>query len=378
MRLTDEQVLIRDTARRFAAEKLAPTAAERDRTHAFPAEGLKGLAELGVLGMVVPTEWGGAGLDHVSLALAIEEIAAADGACSTIVAVQALVCGILAKYGTDTQKEIFLKPLASGAHIGAFALTEPHAGSDASALRTRAEKKGDRYILNGAKQFITSGKNGQLAIVFAVTDPSAGKKGISAFAVPTTTKGYTVVKVEEKMGQHGSDTAALSFDNMEVPVENRISAEGEGYKIALANLEGGRLSIAAQSLGMARAAYEAALAYAKDRTSFGKPIAEHQAISFRLADMAMQLQAARLLTHHTAELRDAGQPCLTEACMAKLYASEAAEKICAMALHIHGGYGYLADFPVERIYRDARVCTLYEGTSDIQRLIISKNIVGAA
>ena len=333
------------------------------------------MGELGFLGMLVPEADGGSETGMLAYALALEEIAAADGACSTIMSVHSSVgCVPILKYGTDDQKARFLPKLASGEWIGGFALTEPQAGSDASFLKTRARRDGDHYVIDGAKQFITSGKNGKVIIVFAVTDPEAGKKGISAFIVPTDTPGYQVVSVEHKLGQHSSDTCALAFTDMRVPVENRLGAEGEGYRIALANLEGGRIGIAAQAVGMARGAYQAALAYARERITFGKPIADHQAIAFKLADMATQIDAGRLLVHRAARLREAGMPCLTEASMAKLFASEMAEKVCSAAIQIHGGYGYLNDYPVERIYRDVRVCQIYEGTSEVQRMVIARGL----
>ena len=373
--LTEEQRLIRDTARAFARERLAPGAGERDRTGAFPAAELKELAELGLLGMVVPEEWGGAGADTVAHALAIEEIAAGDGAISTIMSVHnSVACLPILQYGSEAQKERFLRPLATGAKLGAFALTESGAGSDAAAIRTRAEKRGNTYVLNGSKQFITSGKNADYVIVFAKTDPAAGGRGMSAFIVPTDTPGYRVASVETKMGQRCSDTCQLAFEEMELPPDLLLGEEGQGYRIALANLEGGRIGIAAQALGMARSAYEHAVAYAKQRETFGKAIIEHQAVAFRLADMRTKLEASRQLVLNAARLKDAGVPCLAEASMAKLFATEAAEEICSDALQIHGGYGYLADFPVERIARDARVTKIYEGTSDIQRLIIARGI----
>lgn len=391
--LSQEQEMIRDTLRDFARERLAPFAAEWDRHAIFPREALSALAELGAYGMVVPECWGGAGLDYVSLALALEEIAAGDGATSTIISVQnSVVCGPLLAFGNDAQKEKFLKPLASGAQLGCFCLTEPHVGSDAAAIKTRAVRyanaDGDEWVINGVKQFITTGANADVAIVFAVTDPAAGKKGISAFIVPTRlpnnapehapnqapsyAPGYIVARIEEKLGQHASDTAQILFENCRVPAENLLGAEGEGYRIALANLEAGRIGIAAQAVGMARAAFEAALKYAHERESFGKLLFEHQAVNFRLADMATQLEAARQLVHHAASLKDAGRPCLKEASMAKLFASEMAERVCSDAIQIHGGYGYVADFPVERLYRDVRVCQIYEGASDIQRLVIGR------
>jgi len=373
MLLTQEQQLIRDTMRAFAQEKLAPNAARWDRDAHFPRDELRALGELGALGMVVPEAWGGAAMDYVSLAVALEEIAAGDGATSTIVSVQnSVVCGPVNAFGTDAQKEKYLRPLARGEALGCFCLTEPHVGSDAGAIATRADRRGDRYVLNGVKQFITTGKNADVAIVFAVTDKTAGKKGISGFIVETRTPGYVVARVEEKLGQHASDTAQILFEDCEVPAANLLGAEGQGYRIALSNLEAGRIGIAAQAVGMAQAALVAALAYARERVSFGKLIAEHQAVNFRLADMAVQIEAARQLVWHAAALRDAGQPCLKEASMAKLFASEMAERVCSDAIQIHGGYGYVADFPVERIYRDVRVCQIYEGTSDIQRLVIGR------
>jgi butyryl-CoA dehydrogenase len=366
---------VRDMARQFAQRELAPTAAERDRAPRFPREAFARMGKLGMLGMTVPTEFGGAGTDHVSYALAVMEIAAADGATSTSFQVHnSLVCLPLLRHGTPDQKERYLRPLARGEQLGAFCLTEPGAGSDAAAITTRAQKIGNKFVLNGAKQFITSGKSADLALVFAVTDPTAGKSGISAFIVPTRTPGYTVVRVEQTMGQRSSDHCQIAFEDCEVLPEQMLGEEGQGLKIALGNLEDGRIGVAAQSVGMARAAYDAALAYAKERRTFGKPIIAHQAIAFGLADMATSLQAAELMVLHAARLRDAGQPCLKEASMAKLFASEMAEQVCSRAIQIHGGYGYLNDFPVERIYRDVRVCTIYEGTSDIQRLVIGRRL----
>ena len=375
MLLSEEQTMIRDMARAFAAEQLAPYAGEWDRTHAFPADAIRQMGELGLLGMLVPEEWGGAGADHVAYALAIEEVAAGDGACSTIMSVHnSVACMPILKFGSEQQKERFLRPMASGELLGAFALTEPQAGSDAANIRTKAARDGDGYVLNGVKQFITSGKNGQIAITFAVTDPAAGKRGISAFIVPTDTPGYLVTRIEEKMGQRASDTAQITFEDMRIGEDLRLGAEGEGYKIALSNLEGGRIGIASQSVGMARSAFEAALAYAKERETFGKPIIEHEAVAFRLADMATEIDAARLLVLRAAALRDRGAPCLKEASMAKLFASEMAERVCSAAIQVLGGYGYVSDFPVERIFRDVRVSQIYEGTSDVQRIVISRAI----
>ena len=375
MILTQEQEMIRDSMRAFAQERLAPFAAEWDKNHTFPAEALKELGELGALGMVVPEEWDGAGMDYMSLVLTLEEIAAGDGATSTIVSVQnSLACGITQKYGTDAQKEEWLKPLARGEKLGCFCLTEPHTGSDAAAITTRADKDGDFFVLNGVKQFITTGKHAQMAIVFAVTDKAAGKKGISCFLVPCDTPGFIVGRTEEKMGQHASDTVQIILEDCRVPASALLGKEGEGYKIALSNLEAGRIGIAAQSIGMARAAFEAAVAYAKERVTFGVAIIEHQAVNFKLADMNTLLDAARLMVWRAAALKDAGKPCLKEASMAKMFASEAAEKIASDAIQIHGGVGYTSDFPVERIYRDVRICQIYEGANDIQRLVIGRSI----
>ncbi|HEV7413026.1 MAG TPA: acyl-CoA dehydrogenase family protein [Casimicrobiaceae bacterium] len=386
MLLSDSQQMVRETMRNFAQQRLAPFAAAWDREHEFPRDALRELAALGACGIVVPESYGGAGLDYVSLAVALEEIAAGDGATSTIISVQnSVVCGPIFAFGTAAQKDRYLKPLASGAKIGCFCLTEPHTGSDAAAIATRAEfvrggdddgDGGGHYVLNGTKQFITSGKNADVAIVFALTDKAAGKKGMSAFIVDTALPGYDAARIEDKLGQRASDTAQIVFSDCRVPAANLLGREGEGYRIALANLEAGRIGIAAQAVGMARAAFEAALSYARERESFGKPIIEHQAISFRLADMATQIEAARQLTWHAASLRDAGLPCLKEASMAKLFASEMAERVCSDAIQIHGGYGYVTDFPVERIYRDVRVCQIYEGTSDIQRLVIGRALAG--
>jgi len=373
MLLSAEQQIIRDTLRDFAARELAPHAARWDREHRFPREALHALGRLGALGVVVPDTFGGADLDYLSLAVAIEEIAAGDGATSTIVSVQnSVVCGPILAFGSEAQKRKYLPPLAGGERFGCFCLTEPGAGSDASALTTRAERRSDRYVLNGVKQFITSGKNADVAIVFAVTDRAAGKKGISAFIVDTRTPGFVVSRVEDKLGQRASDTAQITFENCEVPAHDLLGVEGQGYRIALANLEAGRIGIAAQAVGMARSALDAAVAYAHERHSFGKPLHEHQAIAFRLADMATQVEVARQMVWHAAALRDAGEACLKEASMAKLFASEMAERVCSDAIQVHGGYGYVADFAVERIYRDVRVCQIYEGTSDIQRMVISR------
>jgi alkylation response protein AidB-like acyl-CoA dehydrogenase len=373
MILTEEHQMIRDALRSYSQERLAPNAARWDREHYFPKDELKELAQLGAFGVAVPEEYGGAGLDYVSLALVLEEIAAGDGGTSTIISVNNCpVCSIAMMYANEEQKQRWLRPLAQGELLGAFALTEPHTGSDAAALRTTAVRDGDHYVLNGTKQFITSGKNGDVAIVMAVTDKAAGKKGISAFWVPTDTPGYIVAGIEHKMGQHSSDTAQILLENCRIPAQNLIGEEGMGYKIALSGLEGGRIGIASQSVGMARAAFEAALTYARERESFGKPIFEHQSVQFKLSEMAMKIEAARQLILHAASMKDAGQPCLKEAAMAKLFASEMAERVVSDAMQVFGGYGYVNDFPVERIYRDVRVCQIYEGTSDIQKILIAR------
>jgi len=373
MLLTQDQEMIRDAVRDFAQEQLWPHAARWDKEHHFPKDAHRGLAALGAYGICVPEAYGGANLDYLTLALVLEEIAAGDGGTSTAISVtNCPVNAILLRYGSEAQKQQWLVPLARGEMLGAFCLTEPHVGSDASALRTTAVRDGDSYVINGVKQFVTSGKHGDVAIVMAVTDRGAGKKGVSAFLVPTSAPGYTVARLEDKLGQHSSDTAQINFDECRIPVENRLGEEGEGYKIALGGLEGGRIGIAAQSVGMARSALEVAIAYAKDRQSFGTAIFNHQAVGFRLADCATRLEAARQLIWHAASLRDAGRPCLKEAAMAKLFASEAAEQICSAAIQTLGGYGYVSDFPLERIYRDVRVCQIYEGTSDVQKIIIQR------
>ena len=373
MILNNDQEMVRDAVRAFAQEKIWPHAARWDKEHHFPKDVHQGLAELGAYGICVPEEFGGANLDYVTLALVLEEIAAGDGGTSTAISVtNCPVNAILIRYGNAAQKKQWLTPLAQGKMLGVFCLTEPHVGSDASSLKTTALKDGDEYVINGVKQFITSGKNGHAAIVIAVTDKGAGKKGMSAFIVPTDAPGYVVARLEDKLGQHSSDTAQINFDNCRIPAENLIGAEGEGYKIALGALEGGRIGIAAQSVGMVRSAFEFALAYSKERQSFGTAIFNHQAVGFRLADCATQLEAARQLIWHAASLRDAGLPCLKEAAMAKLFASEMAEKVCSAAIQTLGGYGYVSDFPVERIYRDVRVCQIYEGTSDVQKIIIQR------
>jgi butyryl-CoA dehydrogenase len=374
--LNNEQNQIRDAVRDFALQELWPNAAKWDKAHTFPVEAHTGLAALGAYGICVPDDLGGAGLDYLTLAVVIEEIAAGDGGTSTAISVtNCPVNAILMRYANAQQQKQWLTPLAQGHMLGAFCLTEPHAGSDASSLKTTAVKEAYGYRLNGVKQFITSGKNGDVAIVIAVTDKGAGKKGMSAFIVPTSTPGYSADRLEDKLGQHSSDTAQVSFDNCRIPFDNLIGLEGEGYKIALSALEGGRIGIAAQSIGMARSAFEVALAYAKDRTAFGSAIINHQAVGFRLADCATQIEAARQLTWHAASLRDAGLPCLKEAAMAKLFASEMAEQVCSAALQTLGGYGYVSDFPIERIYRDVRVCQIYEGTSDVQKIIIQRALV---
>jgi alkylation response protein AidB-like acyl-CoA dehydrogenase len=375
MILTEEQELIRATAREFARARLAPYSAEWEHNATFPREALRAMGKLGLMGMTVPPEWGGAGADYVAYALALEEIAAGDGATSTVMSGHNSVgCMPILAYGTAAQKERYLRPMAQGEKLCAFCLTEPQTGSDAAAIKTRAERRGDRYVLNGTKQFITTGKNADVALIFAVTDPSAGKRGISSFIVETDTPGYRVGRVEKKMGQNASDTCEIHFDNLEIPAENMLGQDGQGYRIALANLEGGRIGIAAQSVGMARAAYEIALAYAQQRQSFGKPIIQHQAVAFRLAEMATAIEAAHQLVLHAAALRSADRPCVGEAAMAKLFASEMAERVCSDAIQTLGGNGYMQEYGVERIFRAVRVAKIYEGSNDIQRLVISRTL----
>lgn len=376
MLLTEEQQLIRTTARTFSEQFLKPRSPIWAKNHTFPKEALKEMAALGFMGMLVPEHWNGNEIDFLSYALVIEEIAAGDASTATIVSVHnGLVTGCILHNGSEKQKEDFLKPLASGKKLGAFALTEPEAGSDAANLKTTAHRKNDHYLLNGSKQFITSGKEADYVIVFAVTDISLGKKGISAFIVPNSLPGYEVSRIEEKMGQEAAVTVQLHLNNLKIPLENLLGQEGEGYKIALNQLESGRIGIAAQCVGIASAAFEYALAFAKERITFGKPLIEHQAIAFKLADMATQIEAARQLTYFAANLKQLDIPCIKEAAQAKLFASEMGEKVCRQAIQIHGGYGYMADYPVERLYRDVRACSLYEGTSEIQRMLIARSLL---
>jgi len=375
MILDESQTMIQSTARAFAREHLAPHSAEWDEKGTFPREALRRMGKLGLLGVTVPERWGGVGADAVSLAVALEEIAAGDAACATIMSGHNSVgCMPVDVYGTEAQKERFLVPMARGDMLSAFCLTEPQGGSDAGALKTRARRVGDDYVLSGTKQFITTGKNADVALVFAVTNPERGRQGISAFIVPTGTPGYVVGRVESKMGQRASDTCQIHFEDLRIPADLRLGDEGEGYRIALSNLEGGRIGNAAQAVGIARAALEVAHAYALERVTFGRPIIGHQAVGFRIAGMATRIEAARQLVLHAAQLRDQRRACLMEACMAKLVASEAAEWVCSEAIQVLGGYGYLRDFPVERLYRDARVCRIYEGTNDIQHLVILREL----
>ncbi|HZD26216.1 MAG TPA: acyl-CoA dehydrogenase family protein [Alphaproteobacteria bacterium] len=372
---TEEQRMIRDMARSFAAERIAPFAAEWEETAHFPREVFAEMGRLGLMGMAVPEEWGGAGTDYVAYAMALEEVSRAEGAIGIVMSGHNSVgCMPILDYGTEEQKERWLRPMARGELLTAFALTEPKGGSDAGALTTRAVRDGDAYVINGAKQFITTGANADVTLVFAVTDPAAGKRGISAFIVPTDTPGYTVVRVEKKLGQNASDTCQLAFDDMAVPAEALLGEEGQGYRIALANLEGGRIGIAAQAVGIAQAALDAAVDYARERETFGKPIFEHQAVAFRLAEMATRVEAARQLTWHAAALRSAGEPCIKQASMAKMFATDAGETVCSDAIQTFGGYGYLKDFPVERYYRAMRGALIYEGTNDIQKLVIAREL----
>lgn len=376
MILNEEQILIRDMVRNFATDRIAPNARQWEADEAFPKEIFAEMAELGLMGMVAPADYNGSEIGYVGLALALEEIAAGDGALSTVLSVHNSVgYGPILRFGNNEQKEKYLKPMAAGEQLGCFALTEPHTGSDASSLKCRAKRDGDHYVLNGTKQFITSGKIGDTLIAFAVTDPDAGAKGISAFIVPTDTPGYIVSSLEHKMGQKASDTAQIVFEDMRLPAENLLGEEGMGYKIALSNLESGRIGIASQCVGMARAALDASVDYAKEREAFGKPICNHQAIAFKLADMATQIHAARQMVLHAASLRDAEMPCLKEASMAKVFASEMAEKVCSEAIQIFGGYGYSSEFPVEKYYRDVRICQIYEGTSEVQKIVISRAVI---
>lgn len=373
--VSEEALAIQDMARRFAQERLAPFAARWDADRAYPHDAIREMGELGFFGLLLPEEYGGANVGQLAYTMALEEIAAGDGACSTIMSVHSSVgCLPILKFGSEEQKRRFLPDMATGDAIGAFALTEPQAGSDAANLLTRAVPDGDHYVLNGTKQFITSGSTAKVVIAFATIDPSLGRKGITAFIVPTDLPGYVVANRENKLGQHASDTCQIVFDDMRIPCSLRLGDEGQGYRIALSNLEGGRIGIASQAVGMARAAFEAARDYARERQAFGRALIEQQAIAFKLADMATQIAAARQLVHHAAMLREAGEPCLTQASMAKLFASEMAEKVCSDAIQIHGGYGYLADYPVERIYRDVRVCQIYEGASEIQRMLIARDL----
>lgn len=370
---TEEQERIREAARTFARREIVPHAAEWDRNCTVPIDVLRAMGRLGLMGMCISPKWGGTGADFVSYALAVEEIAAGDcGLCNMMCVNNSPNCAAIADHGTPEQKDRFLRPLASGIQSSAFLLTEPQAGSDASALLTRAVRRGDRYVLNGTKQFITAGRSADVALIVAVTDPAAGKRGISCFLAPTSTPGYRVAREEKKLGHRAADTCQIALEDMEIPAENMLGAPGQGYRIALAYLENGRIGVAAQAVGVARAAHEAALAYAQERITFGKPIVEHQAIAFRLADMATALEAARQLTLYAAELKDAGRPCLKEASMAKLAATEMVERVCSDAIQIHGGNGYLNDYPVEKYYRDARVLPIYEGTNDIQRMVIGR------
>lgn len=375
MILNEQQAMIRDMARAFAQGRLAPHAAEWDKSHYFPKAELHEMGKLGFLGIMVPEEWGGAGADAVSMAAILEELAAGDAGTSTIVSGHnSVACMPIAQFGTQEQKEKFLRPLAAGEWLGGFALTEAHGGSDAGALSAKAVRKGDNYVLSGVKQFITTGKHADIIIAFAKTQPELGSKGISAFIVPTRTPGYKVVRVESKMGQHTSDTCQIAFEDLVLPSNLLLGQEGQGYRIALANLESGRIGIAAQALGIARAAYELAVRYAKERSVFGKAIIDHQAVGFRIARMASKIEAARQLVLHSAALKDAGLPCLMEACMAKLEASETAEQVCSDTIQTLGGYGYLSDYPAERLYRDARITKIYEGTNDIQHLVILREL----
>ena len=373
LQFSDEQKMIRDMAKDFARKELRPHSERWDKEGWIDEAVITQMGELGLLGMNVPEQWGGANVDYVSYALAVEEISVGDGSVGAIMSIHNSVgCGPILKYGSDEQKQTWLTQLASGRAIGCFCLTEPQAGSEANNLKTKAVLKDGKWVLNGAKQFVSNGKRASLAIVFAVTDPELGKRGISAFLVPTHTPGFIVNRVEKKLGIRGSDTCAITLENCEIPEANLLGPRGKGLAIALSNLEGGRIGIAAQALGIARAAIEAALDYARERIQFGVPIIEHQSIANLLADMQTQINAARLLILQAASMRERSEPCLSEASQAKLFASEMAEAVCSKAIQIYGGYGYLEDYPVERFYRDARITQIYEGTSEVQRLVIAR------
>ena len=373
LEFTEEQMMVRDMARDFAKNELTPHSERWDHEGWIDDSVIAQMGELGLLGMIVPEEWGGASVDYIAYALAVEEISAGDGAVGAIMSIHNSVgCGPILKYGSEEQKQTWLPELASGRAIGCFCLTEPQAGSEANNLKTRAVLKDGKWVLNGSKQFVSNGKRAKLAIVFAVTDPELGKKGISAFLVPTSTPGFIVNRVEKKLGIRGSDTCAITLDNCEIPEANLLGPRGKGLAIALSNLEGGRIGIAAQALGIARAAFESALRYSKERIQFGVPLIEHQSVANFLADMQTQINAARLLILQAASMRERNLPCLSEASQAKLFASEMAEAVCSKAIQIYGGYGYLEDYPVERFYRDARITQIYEGTSEVQRLVIAR------
>ena len=375
LELTEEQRMIRDMARDFARGEIAPRSREMEAAGWIDDALVKQMGELGLLGMVVPEEWGGTYIDYVAYALAVEEISAGDAAVGAFMSIHNSVgCGPVLRYGSQAQKDTWLRALASGEKIGCFCLTEPHAGSEANNLRTRAELRDGHWVIDGAKQFVSNAKRADLAIVFAVTDPELGKKGLSAFLVPTESPGFVVDRLEHKMGLKASDTCAVTLDQCRVPEANLLGERGKGLAIALSNLEGGRIGIAAQALGIARAAFEAALAYARERVQFGQPIIQHQSIANLLADMHTHINATRLLILHAARLKDAGEPCLSQASQAKLFASEMAERVCSKAIQIHGGYGYLEDYPVEKLYRDARITQIYEGTSEVQRLLIAREL----
>jgi len=375
LELTEEQRMIRDLARDFARAEVAPNAQAWAKAGWIDDQSVAQMGELGLLGMIVPERWGGSYVDYVAYALAVEEISAGDGALGALMSVHSSVgCAPILKYGTTEQQDLWLPALATGRAIGCFALTEPQAGSEAHNLRTRAVLENGEWVINGAKQFVSNGKRAKIAIVFAVTDPELGKKGLSAFLVPTDNPGFCVDRLEKKMGLRASDTCAVTLNNCRIPAANLLGPRGKGLAIALSNLEGGRIGIGAQALGIARAAFEAALGYARERVQFDKPIIEHQSVSNMLADMHTRLNAARLLILHAARLRSAELPCLSEASQAKLFASETAEYVCSRAIQIHGGYGYLEDYPVERYYRDARITQIYEGTSEIQRLLIAREL----
>lgn len=372
--MNEQQAAMRDMAREFVRREIVPRAADWDRRAEVPVDAIRQLGDLGYMGVCVPTEWGGAGADFFSYVLVTEELSYGDaGLCNLVNATNSFTSNVLA-FGTEKQKDLFLRPVAAGQHVACMLLSEPQAGSDAANLRTRAELRGDRYVINGSKCFVTSGLTAQISLVIAVTDPSAGKRGISAFLVPTDSPGYQVIRTEHKLGHRSNDTCQIALEGMEVPGDHMLGLPGDGLRIALAGLEAKRIIVAAQAVGVAQAAFDAAWRYAQQRQAFGKPIIEHQAVAFALAEMATEVEVARQMCHYAARLKQQGLRCAKEASMAKLHASQMAERVCSAAIKVHGGYGFLNDFPVEKYYRDAMVFQLYDGTNEIQKLLISREL----